>query len=142
MAKKRKPGAAARKRAIADVTDQVMKALKKFDVYIYHAATSTGSTYLKFRRRGMRSVRISDHTGRDRYHYRYNVRLDHQGAPMRTTSSGWIQLYYSPRDIDQLVADVQAKWDALNREDGPPVNFDTSVPPWGSPTKEAAYGQQ
>ena len=141
MAKRRK-NAPVRKAEIAAVVDQVVAALAGFGVYVCNVA-ATGSSYLKFQRRGIGSIRVGDHAGREKYHYRYNVRLDHRGEPMRTTSSGWEQFFYSPKHINQLVAQVQARSDMLDRQeraDVPPDNFDQSVPLWGEPIQEANHG--
>ena len=130
----------ARKKSIARVVNQIMVLLKPFGVYVYHQA-KTGSTYLKFSEPGMGSIRVADHTGREKYHYRYNVRLDHQGEPMRTSSAGWPQFFFGPRHLDQLLLVVAHRHHQRLADQAPPPNFDQSVPPWGEPRKEATDGQ-
>lgn len=130
----------ARKKAIARVVDQILVMLSPFGVYVYHRA-KTGSTYLKFLEPGMGSIRVGDHDGREKYHYRYNVRLDHQGAPMRTTSAGWVQYFFGARHLEQLRDAVAHRHHERLAYQAPPPNFDQSVPPWGSLRKEAVDGQ-
>ena len=130
----------ARKKSIARVVNQIMVLLKPFGVYVYHQA-KTGSTYLKFLEPGMGSIRVGDHEGREKYHYRYNVRLDHLGAPMRTTTAGWVQYFFGARHLDLLRDAVALRHHQRLADQGPPPNFDTTVPLWGEPRKEAVDGQ-
>lgn len=131
---------AARKKAIARVVDQILAMLSPYGVYVYHRA-KTGSTYLKFLEPGMGSIRVGDHEGREKYHYRYNVRLDHLGAPMRTTSAGWVQYFFGARHLEQLRDAVANRHHERPAYQAPPPNFDQSVPPWGELRKEAVDGQ-
>jgi hypothetical protein len=44
-------------------------------IHVYHAY-STSSIYIKLDYGALGSIRISDHNGKERYHYKYNVRTD------------------------------------------------------------------
>lgn len=44
-------------------------------IHVYHAY-STNSIYIKLDYGALGSIRISDHNGKERYHYKYNVRTD------------------------------------------------------------------
>lgn len=43
--------------------------------YIYHVAM-TGSVYIRFKDRLLGSIRIGDHTGKEKYRYKFNIRDD------------------------------------------------------------------
>ena len=58
------------------LADQILSELSQFGPYIYHKAVTSNSIYVKFPHWGLGSVRIGDHTGRQKYRYRWQLRTD------------------------------------------------------------------
>lgn len=59
------------------IANKIINELKLFDIhaYIWHVA-NTGSVYIRFSDNRMSSIRISNHNGRSRLKYKYNLRSD------------------------------------------------------------------
>jgi len=57
------------------VAHEVLISLAQWKPYIYYEA-ATGSVYIKFPHWKLGSLRIGDHNGREKYSYRWRVRLD------------------------------------------------------------------
>lgn len=60
---------------VDQIVQEVLIELEKWEPYIYYEAV-TGSIYIKFPHWGLGSLRVGDHSGRERYAYRWRVRLD------------------------------------------------------------------
>ncbi len=74
------------------------------DIYLYHVSR-WNSVYLKFRDEGMKSIRIGDHTGREKYKYKWNLEID--GSRRIEFDRGVERFYYGESDIDALIKEVQ-----------------------------------
>lgn len=66
---------AEQKQQIQKVVRRIEQELKGFGLKKYYVA-QTGSTYLRFRDSRLRSVRVGDHDGREKYRYKWNLRSD------------------------------------------------------------------
>lgn len=55
---------------------KILTELKELEPYIYHKSYTTNSVYVKFKNERLRSLRISDHDGYDKYKYKWNIRSD------------------------------------------------------------------
>lgn len=89
------------------VVDYLIAKLHKEQAYIYHSAT-TGSVYIKFDDERLRSVRVADHPGRDKYKYKWNVRVDAKfSEPWLEVDNGIERYYYPSRCIKELIKDIK-----------------------------------
>lgn len=78
-------------------------------VYIYNTA-ATGSCY--FRIRGChkcRSIRLSDHRGRVKYRFKYNLFLNEMGYKMEQDGNVW-RHYYGIDEVDRLITHLQVEY--------------------------------
>lgn len=86
--------------------EEIIRALNKHNLgaYLYHSAKS-GSAYVKFENEALRSIRIADHEGRERYRYKYNLRRDIYKAEWKKEDGIW--RYYCPMHrIDLLISQI------------------------------------
>lgn len=101
---------------IRNITRRLTRRLKKhgFIVHRYNSYTSN-STYLKLDYGVARSIRISDHPGKQHLRYRFNV----SSNISRIARKGDRHYYsFSDTDIDQLVRDVVKYREELNNKYG------------------------
>lgn len=87
---------------IRHVVDKVMEELEEFGPYIYHEAT-TGSTYMKFNTDSLRSLRISNHEGRKKYKYKWNLYINDDHFDRRISDGGVIRYFYHIDDLDEML---------------------------------------
>ena len=85
------------------LTKELLK--RKFIVHKYNAY-STSSIYLKLDYGVSCGIRISDHPGRKKYHYRFNVIKDYKGNKA-VTRDGLISYFYNFNELDEVVDAVQ-----------------------------------
>ena len=69
-------------------------------IHIYHAF-STNSIYIKLDYGVLGSIRISDHDGKERYKYKYNVRTDIKEYYEENNRK-----YYPSNKIENLICDI------------------------------------
>ena len=72
-----------------------------FTIHRYNAIT-TSSIYLKLDC----GIRISNHSGKKKYHYRFNIVKGYNGDKV-TYSKNLISYFYTFEQISQLIKDVQ-----------------------------------
>lgn len=75
---------------------------KHLKPYIYHKAITTNSIYVKFESDSLRSLRISGHTGKSLYKYRWNLRHD-VGDFYYTKDRGVVRLFFPPSQMDEMI---------------------------------------
>lgn len=101
-------------RTLSEIADSLCRRLKKkgFHLLRYDAIT-TGSIYLKLDYGVCNSIRISDHKGKQKLKYRYNI-----GTNITKRSDiqdGYRRFYYPAEEEDrlvqQIVSDRKAKQD-------------------------------
>lgn len=76
-----------------------------FTVHRYNAVT-TSSIYLKLDYGICCGIRISNHSGKKKYHYRFNIVKGYNGDKV-TYSKNLISYFYTFEQISQLIKDVQ-----------------------------------
>ena len=86
--------------------EEIASALKKQCFVLHHyKAYSTESHYLKMDGGVAGSLRISDHKGIDKYHYRFNLMMNKRGRTYKR-SEKYEQFFYGPDAIEQLIDDI------------------------------------
>ena len=76
-----------------------------FTIHRYNAIT-TSSIYLKLDYGICCGIRISNHKGKKKYHYRFNIVKGYNGDKV-TYSKNLISFFYTFEQISQLIKDVQ-----------------------------------
>lgn len=76
-----------------------------FTIHKYNAVT-TSSIYLKLDYGICCGIRISNHSGKKKYHYRFNIVKGYNGDKV-TYSKNLISYFYTFEQISQLIRDVQ-----------------------------------
>ena len=77
---------------------------KGFIISKYYAKT-TKSIYLKLDYGVCCGIRISDHNGKKKYKYKFNL-LKYYNGPKRVNDNGFIRLYFSYENINEIVEAV------------------------------------
>lgn len=90
----------------SSVLYSVLSALKVHGPWIYHKARTTSSVYIKFASEHLRSLRIADHKGIDKYKYKWNVNVGYTGPPFMSLDENIERYFYSPNDLALLAADL------------------------------------
>jgi len=92
-----------------EVTNELIKKLKDkgFQINKYYAKT-TRSIYLKLDYGVCCGIRISDHKGKKKYRYKFNLIKQYKG-PKQINDRGYIRLFYDYNKTDNLVKDVISK---------------------------------
>lgn len=84
--------------------NSIIEALAEFEPYIYKKAYSSDSVYVKFGRIP-HSLRISDHKGRKKYRYRWNIRTDILLKEINT--NGHEMRFYPIDNLRDMIEDMQ-----------------------------------
>lgn len=95
-----------RKREIA-VSNRLIKKLKEngFQINRYYAY-GTKSIYLKIDYGVCCGIRISDHRGKKKYRYKFNI-INRYNGPKQINDRGYIRLFYNYNETDEVVKDIQ-----------------------------------
>lgn len=90
-----------------DISNKVIDLLKNkgFKINKYYAKT-TKSIYLKLDYGVCCGIRISDHKGKKKYKYKFNLIKGYVG-PKEINDRGYVRLYYNYNNTDELLKDVQ-----------------------------------
>ena len=90
-----------------EVSNKLIKDLKEkgFQINKYYAKT-TPSIYLKLDYGVCCGIRISDHNGKKKYKYKFNLIKQYKG-PKQKKDSGYTRLYYDYNNTEELINDVQ-----------------------------------
>lgn len=90
-----------------EVSNKLIKNLKDkgFEIQKYYAKT-TKSIYLKLDYGVCCGIRISDHKGKRKYRYKFNLIKQYNG-PKQVNDRGYLRLFYDYSNTDELVNDVQ-----------------------------------
>ena len=90
-----------------EVSNKLIKTLKEkgFQINKYYAKT-TKSIYLKLDYGVCCGIRISDHNGKKKYRYKFNLIKQYKG-PKQKNDKGYIRLYYDYNNTEELINDVQ-----------------------------------
>ena len=84
-----------------NIINIILKRLESLDPYIYYKSKRTNSTYIKFNKANIGSLRISDHKERSKYFYRWNCRFDIDEYEIKETQS-FKQHHYPASNIEKM----------------------------------------
>lgn len=89
------------------VSNKLINDLKEkgFQINKYYAKT-TKSIYLKLDYGVCCGIRISDHNGKKKYRYKFNLIKQYRG-PKEKIDGGYIRLFYDYNNTEELIEDVQ-----------------------------------
>jgi len=65
--------------------------LSEYKPYIYHVS-KYDSIYIKFQNEKLRSIRLADHSGREKYKYKWNLNI--VGSQRKEEDRGVLRFYY------------------------------------------------
>lgn len=90
-----------------EVSNKLIKNLKEkgFQINKYYAKT-TRSIYLKLDYGVCCGIRISDHKGKKKYRYKFNLIKQYQGSK-KINDKGYIRLFYDYNNTEELINDVE-----------------------------------
>ena len=91
------------------VSNKLIKKLKQkgFQINMYYAY-KTKSIYLKLDYGVCGAIRISDHIGKKRYCYKFNV-INKYTGPKIVKDRGYVRFFYNYGDTEKLMHDVDAE---------------------------------
>lgn len=97
-----------RKKEIA-VSNKLIKGLKQngFKINRYYAH-GTRSIYLKIDYGVCGAIRISDHRGKKKYTYKFNL-INKYNGPKRIKDRGIIRLFYDYTKTDEVINDIKSE---------------------------------
>ena len=98
------------------VKKQILKALKNKGIkaVLYYRAAS-GSIYIRFACKALGSIRIADHKGRDKYHYKWNLRADIENHHTETNNKG-SQFFYAFTEIEDMAQHISNYYHKLPKK--------------------------
>lgn len=90
-----------------EISNEIIEKLKEkgFRIHKYYSKT-TKSIYLKIDFGVCYGIRISDHKGKKKYKYRFNLIKQYKG-PKQVVDDGDIRLFYNYNNIGELIKDIQ-----------------------------------
>jgi len=90
-----------------EISNKLIKELKEkgFQINKYYAKT-TKSIYLKLDYGVCCGIRISDHNGKKKYKYKFNLIKQYNG-PKEIKDRKYIRLFYDYNNTEELIDDVQ-----------------------------------
>lgn len=90
-----------------EISNRVINILKNkgFRINKYYAKT-TRSIYIKLDYGVCGGIRISDHKGKKKYRYKFNLIKGYKG-PKQILDRGYNRLYYNYENTDELITDIQ-----------------------------------
>lgn len=91
---------------LKDIEKRIIDCLSNLNIaiHVYHSF-STSSTYIKLDYGELNSIRISNHDGKSRYNYKYNIGTNIQEYK-EVDCGTFVKYYYPTNDIDRLLCDV------------------------------------
>ena len=96
----------------SDIISEIFEKLAEFKPYIYYSAR-TGSVYIKFENSGLRSLRVGDHDGKEKYRYKWNLRYDINKS--YSENDNGVMRHYFPAN-SQGINDLKLNITLLNDE--------------------------
>lgn len=96
-----------KKRKEVKISNKVINILKNkgFKINRYYART-TKSIYLKLDYGVCGAIRISDHVGKRKYRYKFNLIKGYKG-PKEIIDRGFSRRYYSYNNTEELITDIE-----------------------------------
>lgn len=99
------------------IADNLLQMLSTLDPYIYYKA-ATGSIYIKFKCSELGSIRISEHEGRKKYKYRWNLVLCGKDEYYCQMDRGCKRHYYPYKMIQDMVKHIKNYYGVICRGEG------------------------
>jgi len=93
------------------IVDGILRELKDLNPYIYHKAL-TGSIYVKFKDKRLRSVRIADHNGRAKYRYKWNIFKGYKEDSVKY-DKGVRRYFFSFGQFDKFLIRIRQYWNTI-----------------------------
>ena len=92
-----------------EVSNKLIKDLRNngFQIHKYYAKT-TKSIYLKLDYGVCCGIRISDHKGKKKYRYKFNLIKQYKG-PKQVNDRVYLRLFYDYNNTKELIDDVQSE---------------------------------
>ena len=89
-----------------NIENKIVEYLKNLgiSIHVYHAF-STSSIYIKLDYGALGSIRISDHKGKKKYHYKYNIGNDIKKYEEKLENNHW-RKYYPANEVENLICDI------------------------------------
>ena len=89
------------------VSNKIIERLKNKGIKIskYYSKT-TKSVYIKLDFGVCGGIRISDHRGKKKYHYKFNVIKGYKGQK-QLNDAGYTRLFYNYDNTEELIKDIQ-----------------------------------
>lgn len=87
------------------IAEKLCDRLSEFFIVHKYCATTTNSVYIKLDYGVANSIRVSDHNGKEKYRYKYNIRKDID-EKYEELDNDYMRKYYPFSDIGDLVIDV------------------------------------
>lgn len=93
-----------RDKDIIPTWQNMLQVLAKYGLepFLYCNAVTTDSYYIKFDLDGMRSLRVSDHPGKAKYGYKWNLRSDITKSHTNE-EKGYKQFFYHVSDFKKMI---------------------------------------
>ena len=92
---------------VLNITDDILESLSHLNPYLFHVSRS--SVYIKFEDERLRSLRISDHKGKRKYPYKWNIIL---GSRTYETSESK-RFFFNEGSIRKFIKCINAYWKGL-----------------------------
>ncbi len=91
--------------SLTQAIEVLMQGLKRYKPYVYHEVHRGASVYIKFKgRNGLRTIRVSDHSGRHKYRYKWNLRSD---IPTKVEDDRYVsRFYYNIKEVSKLIQHI------------------------------------
>ena len=90
-----------------EVAEILINKLLKLGFIVHrYSSVTTSSIYLKLDYGLACGIRIADHTGRKRYHYRFNVMKNYKGNKA-INRDGLISYFFDYTELDDVIKEVQ-----------------------------------
>lgn len=101
-----------------DIANDINNRLKELGFIVHrYDARSTNSIYLKIDFGLCCGIRISDHNGIKKYHYKFNVFKDYKGDKV-ILRDNLISYFYTFDEISELIEDIKKEKEAKLRRYG------------------------
>lgn len=95
------------KRRVLKIAEYIISELKDQGAYMGNKSVTTNSVYVKFLNRHVKSLTIRDHNTREKYKYKWNLRLDKRND-YELIDCGIKRYFYGQDSVDKLIAHIRA----------------------------------
>lgn len=121
------------KQFLIQLRDEAVKRLESLGARVHYAA-GTGSQYIKFKDPRIGSLRIADHTGKPKYHYKWNLVVG--GERKTVTTDTTTRQYYPAGQMEELCADLRQHQRDIVAQYGP---YDPARDPYAMKRKRMLW---